>query len=303
MGLSSKTRVAVVRGGRSHRYDDSLQTGNYVLSALREMPDHYEPLDIFISKDGEWHKEGVVHEPYLTLRHADVVWNALHGVHRDEGRVEKLFENLGVPFTGSKAFSSSISDNRDMSKRLYNDLSFHTPRHQVFTVDDFDDDKLIEMFRSIMHPVIVKPISRSNSFNKKMARTFKELKNSIQELFSTSPKVVIEEYIEGDEFSCLVLEGGRGEKIYAMLPYTSSSSKVSTEESKEIERLAKEAHSALGLRHYSSSNFIVSPSRRIYIMGTESTPAFHEDSSAHNSLVESGWSPKDFVDHVIKLAV
>ena len=45
-------KVGVLRGGPSQAYDDSLETGAYVLSLLRQEPEVYEPLDIFISRDG-----------------------------------------------------------------------------------------------------------------------------------------------------------------------------------------------------------------------------------------------------------
>ena len=47
MNLSSKIKVSVLRGGPSSEYDTSLKTGGYILSTLREMPETYEPMDIF----------------------------------------------------------------------------------------------------------------------------------------------------------------------------------------------------------------------------------------------------------------
>ena len=49
MNLSSKIKVAVLRGGPSSDYDASLKTGEYILSALRDMSEVYQPVDIFIS--------------------------------------------------------------------------------------------------------------------------------------------------------------------------------------------------------------------------------------------------------------
>jgi D-alanine-D-alanine ligase-like ATP-grasp enzyme len=62
----SKIRVAVVRGGPSSEYEKSLATGAYVLSLLRDL-EKYEPIDIFISKSGEWHRDGIVNESHQAL--------------------------------------------------------------------------------------------------------------------------------------------------------------------------------------------------------------------------------------------
>src|SRR3989338_3677650 len=97
----SKIRVAVLYGGPSHAYDDSLKTGAHVLSLLREMPEEYEPIDVLISRNGDWHHAGLVEEPHKVLSRADVVWNALHGAYWEDGSVQQIFKNLHIPFAGS----------------------------------------------------------------------------------------------------------------------------------------------------------------------------------------------------------
>ena len=72
----SKIRVAVLRGGPSSEYDVSLLTGNTI---LKNLPQHYYPIDVLISRDGVWHVDGLPREPHSVLTHADVVVNALHG--------------------------------------------------------------------------------------------------------------------------------------------------------------------------------------------------------------------------------
>ena len=93
----SKVKVAVLRGGPSSKYDISLKSGHEVLSYLREMPEKYDPIDIFISKDGDWHKFGIVEEPHQALQHVDVVWNGLHGAYGEDGQVQRLLESMNVP--------------------------------------------------------------------------------------------------------------------------------------------------------------------------------------------------------------
>jgi len=294
-------KVAVLRGGPSDEYDVSLKTGAHILTTLREMPDTYEPVDIFISKDGEWHRDGLVYEPHHALRHADVVWNALHGQYGEDGQVQRVLEGLQVPFTGSSAVASALSMNKDMAKRLYRQHSLPTPEHELITEDDFNDDQLIAIFRTYLHPVIVKPVSGGSSVGTHLANSFKELKEAVKAAFRRSPRVLVEELIKGDEVNCVVIEGAKGERIYALLP--SSSAKIRVEDNKKIEDMSKRAHEILGLRHYSGSNFVVTPKKRIYILETNSVPALHKGSLAHESLSATGWRHRDFVEHVLKLAM
>ena len=72
---------------------------------------------------------------------------------------------------------------------------------------------------------------------------------------------------------------------------------------KELERLAIVAHEALGLRHYSRSDFIVSPRRGIYILETNTLPGLTEGSIVPKALKAVGSSLSEFSDHLISLAL
>jgi D-alanine-D-alanine ligase len=61
-------------------------------------------------------------------------------------------------------------------------------------------------------------------------------------------------------------------------------------------------HKALGLRHYSRSDFIVSP-RGIYYLETNSLPAMTGESLFPKSLSAVGISLSDFFSHIVGLAL
>lgn len=307
MNLTSKIRVAVLRGGPSHAYDESLKTGTYVLSLLREMPEEYEPIDIFISKDGEWHHAGLVEEPHRILSRADVVWNGLHGTYGEDGAVQQLLENLSMPFTGSGIAASAFSHNKELSKEFYRRHGLLTPEFEIIDTSNYTDEELIRVFRNYLHPVIVKPSTGVRAAAVSLAHTFQELKEAVKKCFTHSPKVLVEEYVPGTVASCTVIEKAKGERLYALMPAHLESErrrvKPKLEEMKEMEKMAKLAHEALGLRHFSSSDFVVTPRGKIYILETNSQPLFHEDSLMHTSLEATGWRPQDFADHCLKLAL
>src|SRR3989344_1403867 len=137
----SKIRVAVLRGGPSHAYDDSLKTGAYVLSLLREMPEIYEPIDIFIARNGEWHLGGLSHYNHQALKHADVVWNALHGPYGEDGQVQSFLESLQVPFTGSGTVPAAMAFNKGLAKELYRRHSLLTPAWSLVNEDNWSDEE------------------------------------------------------------------------------------------------------------------------------------------------------------------
>src|SRR3989344_3527533 len=268
MNLSSKIRVAVLRGGPSSAYENSLKTGAHVLSLLQEMADVYEPVDIFISKDGEWHLSGLVYEPHKALSHTDIVWNALHGSYGEDGQVQRVLEGLQIPFTGSSAVASALAMNQDMAKRLYQKHNLPTPAYEIFTEDSLNEDRLINIFGNYLPPIIVKPARCSHDVS--LAYTFSELKEFIKKALTFSPRVLVEEFVRGKDVTCTVIENAREEKIYALLPTLSERSEVGV--GKQIEQIAKQAHRALGLSHYSSSDFIITPKKKIYLLKTSISP-------------------------------
>jgi D-alanine--D-alanine ligase len=294
----SKIRVAVLRGGPSSEYDVSLATGAHVLSLLRAMPEAYEPLDIFISKDNQWHHEGIARPKRQVLINADVVFNALHGLYGEDGQLQRELESFGIPFTGSSSVASALSMDKEMTKRSYAFHSLLTPRHELVR-DTINEDQLIHIFRNYLHPVIVKPANGGSSIGTKIAHTFQELEEAVKNALEYSKKVLVEEFIRGKSASCGVVENARGHKVYALIP----SGDLNREEKKKVEEAARQAHEALGLRHYSDSDFVVTKSDKVYILETNSSPQFHADSHWPSSLGSVGWQEPDFVDHIIKLAI
>ena len=239
----------------------------------------------------------------MVWKQEGVFGNEFHGSYGEDGQVERLLESLQIPFTGSSAVASALALNKEMARRLYRKHSLLTPAHELITEDNFGEERLIDIFRNFLFPVIVKPANTSGSLGVSLAHTFLELKQTIKETFAHSPRVLVEEFIKGNEVSCVVIEDVKGERIHALPPSSKSKFKLEIEESKRIEEMAKRAHEALGLSHYSGSGFIVTPQRKIYILETSSLPMLHENSLVPRSLHAAGWRPRDFVDHVLRLAV
>ncbi len=294
-----------MRGGPD-AYEDSLKTGNYVLSLLHAMPDEYEASDIFVSKTGDWHCAGLVEDAHKILDRTDVVWNALHGQYGESGEVQKLFEGLQVPHTGSGAAASAFAHNKEMAKTLYRTHGLLTPASTALHRDDVTDEALISMFRSYLHPVIVKPATGVRGVGVAIAYSFQELKDALARCFCYSPKVLVEEYVAGTVVSTTVLERAKGEDLYALLPTHIETEyrrvRPRPEQNREVERAAREAHRALGLRHYSSTDCIITPRGKVYVLETNSNPVFHADSLLQRSLEASGWQPQEFVQHSLNLA-
>lgn len=294
--LSKSLRIGVVRGGPSSEYDLSLQTGKEVLKHLSET---HSPIDIFISRDGKWHIQGIERSPERILKTVDVVFNATHGTFGEDGTIQDILSHHGVPFTGSDKYTSAISMNKWLTKDIAIKAGIKTPIHIVVREDDSIEERSNEIFNSIPHPLIIKPARSGSYLGIYVAENFSELVNALDSVLSNHGPAIVEEFINGREVSCLVLDDFRGQDVYAFPPTI----KLTRDETELVENISKQVHQLMGLRHYSKSDFIVSPKRGVYFLEVNTSPKFTEKSPILKTISGVGVSMKDFLHHVIGLAV
>ena len=322
----SKTIVGVLRGGPSSEYEVSLQTGASVLKNLNR--ERYEPRDIFIDKSGVWHLDGFQRSPDCILHRVDVIFNALHGEYGEDGKVQRILEHFGAPFTGSRSLASAIAMNKVLTKNSIARLPLKTAHHIVIENSSTDENlerKIIEIWKTFIQPSVVKPVALGSSVGVGIARDFQTFRTLILAALKKSDAVLVEEYIKGREATCGVVENFRDEEIYQLLPveiipppekdffdyeakYSGASREIcpgnfSPEEKAAIQQTAALVHKTLGLGHYSRSDFIVSPKRGIYFLEVNTLPGLTSESLLPKSLAAVGCPLPDFLEHLIALAL
>ncbi len=136
-------------------------------------------------------------------------------------------------------------------------------------------------------------------------------------------EILVEEYIKGTEATVGVIEGFRGEKLYALpaveiRPKTAFFDFAAKYEGKsdeivpanfpmnvkmELSDMARKVHNAVGLRHYSRSDFIIHPKRGIYVLEVNTLPGLTGESLVPKSLRAVGSDTHELIDHLIGLAL
>ncbi len=321
--MSHQTIVGVLRGGPSSEYDVSLKTGATV---LRNLPEHYAPADIFISKEGEWHTTGLVRTPEQALKGIDVVFNALHGEFGEDGKVQKVLDDVSVPYTGSGALASALGMNKALTKKVYAQHGIKTPYSVAIRKEQYGAGTARELFMSFPQPSVIKPVSGGSSIGVTIAYTLGDIEEAIGNAFLYSEVVLVEEFVGGKEASCGVIDGFREQDVYVLMPteiidktnndiwgYESKYSNdlheirtpgdFSVREKGEIQELTRLAHQVLGLRHYSRTDFVVHPKRGVYVLETNTLPGLTETSLFPHALEAGGSSLSEFFDHTLQLAL
>lgn len=324
--MTHHLRVGVVRGGPSNEYEVSLQSGAAVLNALRSHhAETHRAHDIFIDRHGVWHMEGVEISPADALSKVDVIFNALHGAYGEDGKIQALLEARRMPFTGSESLPSALGMNKSLSKNIFRTHGIQTPSSREFTSEEIvhDANSIVSgLFLTVLLPVIVKPVSAGSSVGVSVVRSYAELAPALRSAAEHDNMVMVEEFIPGIEATCAVVENFRGHSLYALPPieirphqgifsyeakYQGKSKEIvpstfSHEVKMAIEGLARAIHSALGLRHYSRSDFIVHPRRGIYALEANTLPGLTDESLVPKALRAVGSDVPEFVAHVLALA-
>jgi D-alanine-D-alanine ligase len=199
-------RVAVLMGGTSSEREVSLDSGGNVLSALQRRGVRAESVD------------GI---PALVERlvgkRVDRVFNILHGQRGggEDGVVQGLLEAFGVPYTGSDVLGSALSMDKIRTKQVWLSLGLPTPRYTRVS----PNDDVAAAARSIGLPVVVKPASEGSSVG--VSRVFEErqLGDAVALAKRYPGEVLIEELIQGDEYTVSIL-GDRALPSIRIVPAT-----------------------------------------------------------------------------------
>lgn len=316
------TRVAVLRGGPSGEHEVSIRSGQNALESLDRAL--FLPIDIVITKSGEWLRNGRSRSPHEALYGVDVALVMLHGAYGEDGGVQRELERHGVPYVGSRPHASAMAFHKAIAKDHVRRAGMRVPRHMIVgsgNVRSFDT--LAASIVKLLGPVsIVKPVADGSSLGVLKTNNEHELLIALRDSLKRYEQVLVEEYIAGREATVGVIERFRGQQLYALptveiIPehglfdyeakYDGTTiercpSTFSAHTKHEIERLAVVAHQALGLRHYSRSDFIVAHDG-MYFLETNTLPGLTEQSLFPKALHAVGSSTKEFLSHVLTQAL
>lgn len=187
-------RVAVVMGGESAERDVSLDSGRGVLAALRAKGVVAEPVD------GprallERLREGAF----------DRVFNILHGRGGEDGKLQGALQVLNVPYTGSGVLGSALTMDKVCTKRIWQALELPTPEFVLV----FDEPER-ELARRVEHlglPLIVKPVREGSTLGLSKVADYDELGRAVAAARRYDPRVIVESFIEGGEYTASLLQG------------------------------------------------------------------------------------------------
>ena len=280
--------------------------------------------DIYIDREGKWHDRGRPTTPSRALRQIDVALVGLHGEYGEGGEIQRLLGCFGIPYAGTTSFGSYFAMHKLLSKTRAQEIGLLVPKFRYVERKTDCEAVVREVIRTFSQPVVVKPVGWGSSIGVSIVGGYAPIFAAIEQLMATGAAgVLVEEYVRGREATVGIIEKFRGETLYALptveilspygdfLSYEMKYSGMTRERcpgnfsrtvTEELQSAAKAIHRTLGLRHYSRSDFILTP-RGAYYLETNALPALANESLLPKSLAAVGISFPDFLSHLVDLAL
>lgn len=130
----------------------------------------------------------------------DAVFIAIHGSPGEDGKLQGYFDMIGIPYTTCNALTSAITMNKGYTKAIVNGITnLHIAKSvQIFKHTPYD---LLAIKNELKLPLFVKPNSGGSSIGMSKVKHINDLQEAINKAFNEDDQILIEEFVEGREFS------------------------------------------------------------------------------------------------------
>ena len=338
--------IVVLAGGLSSERDVSLVTGSNVCKALRENGHQVILMDVFLGREGSdvehWFEnseavsacvsgiseatpdleavkasrgdsvDGFFGPNVLKLcQMADIVFMALHGENGENGKIQAAFDLFGIRYTGSDYLSSAIAMNKELAKKVMAAGGVPVPR-------GFSVKKGVKTTKQPDFPCVVKPCCGGSSIGVSIVRDKQAYEKALADAFVWEDEVVVEQYIEGREFSVCVIDQ-KALPVIEIAPlngfydyknkYQAGSTietcpaELPAAQTEQMQRYAELAAKVIGLDTYSRMDFLMDEEGHMYCLEANTLPGMTPTSLIPQEAAAIGVSYHELCEELINISL
>jgi D-alanine-D-alanine ligase len=218
--------VCILYGGRSGEHEVSLRSAASVAANLDT--GRHRLTAIGIGRDGSWHlQERIVRQPIPGQGEAleilpsartvsvvpaggihadgerlaiDCVFPVLHGTYGEDGTVQGLLDIAGLPYVGAGVLGSSVSLDKERSKRLWRDAGIPVVEFAVIS-----RGAEASTAAAVGFPACVKPVSAGSSLGVHRVDGASGLEDALADALRYDTRALIERFVDAREIECSVV--------------------------------------------------------------------------------------------------
>lgn len=343
-------KIVVLAGGISTERDVSLSSGKGIYQALKEkghqvilldvflgLADFLEPSDALFDRAIDWSasvREVAEKAPDLSQIRAlrpdsssligpgvlelcslcDIVFLGLHGANGEDGRIQALFDLMGIRYTGTGHTSSAICMDKHITKQMFRGFGIPTPPAIILRKGES-----FELPREIGFPCMVKTCCGGSSVGVYRVENVFDLEKTLEKAFALEDRVLIERCVIGREFSITVVEG-RALPVIEIAPllgfydYKNKYQPGSAVEtcpadippnlSARMQRHAEAACAAVGIEGYARVDFMLDErSGEDYALEVNTLPGMTPASLLPQEAAALGMSYADLCEWILRVSL
>lgn len=342
--IMKKLRIGIIFGGLSSEKEVSLNSGRNVFDNLD--PEYYAGIPIFMDDGGRlwiipWQlisqnttvdiSERLEKEArsisYEDLKkEIDFAFISLHGKYGDDGCIQGLLELMGIPYTGPGILASALGMDKHMQQKVLRGSGLSVPNSIVVHEKEWRKDKeeiKRKLFDHFQFPFFTKPIREGSSIGVTAVKDEASLEAGIEEALKWDTAVIVEEFLDGIEFSCIVLEeDGKARtldmtEIYPQSEYYTYDDKympgrcrkftppknIPPDVVDKIKTEVLKAYHALGFRSYGRIDGFLTKDGRILITDPNSSSGMAPSSFFFEQAASAGMLPTMVISTLIQNAI
>lgn len=293
-------KVAVLMGGKAAEREISLKSGNAVTTALQQQGIDATAEDV-----------SSVADLVRVSQQYDRAFIALHGRWGEDGVVQAILSDLGMPFSGSEMAASAIAMDKLRTKWMWMGAGLPTPKFiwvsnkSPLNVETFD----------IPFPVIVKPSHEGSSIGMRKVGTLDGLVEAVAFAQQYDSEVLIEQWITGNEYTGAVLNGEALPLIQLKTShdfydyeakYQSNDTQylcpcgLSEDEEKTIQALVLQAFNVIGSKTWGRVDLMIDEQGQPWLIELNSIPGMTDHSLVPMAAKASGRSFETLVVEILR---
>lgn len=263
----------------------------------------------------------------------DIVFNLAEG---SGGRMREafypaLFEELGLPYTGSDAYTMALTLDKWLTKLVLERHGIDTPRSKLVTPSNLAH--FCEAGPGLAFPVIIKPNYEGSSKgigDHSVVRTSSELGSTLKSAIKSFPEgVLVEEYITGIDVAVGYVHGvghddGLLQPVETLYELTSAEAfniydfrrknietasvhlrcpaNIPRDVAARLRAISKKALEALGLKDFGRLDFRICETGRIYLLEANALPSLAASSTVFAATAQHGLSYDSTVATILNAA-
>ncbi len=322
-----KKRIALVTGGFSGEAEISYKSAITVANNIDTSK--FDVFKIDINPSGWWYinvaneKQKVNRDNFtISINNETISFDAvlmcIHGTPGEDGKLQGYFDMLSIPYTSCDATTSAITFNKRFTIAVAALGDVPVAKSIMLVKSSFTNTD--EIINHLQFPVFVKPNNGGSSIGmSKVNKPAEELDTAIEKAFKEDDQILVEEFIQGREFTIGVFKT-KGNII--TLPITEVITKndffdfeakylgkseeitpavIHDSIALQIQETAKKAYQLLNCRGIVRIDFIYNESKQLpYMLEINTVPGQSEASIVPQQVKAMGWSLKEFYTAVIE---